>query len=63
MEGYDTAIDQNDMVMKAVYLALTERNEYINECDGMIAPGATPSNYTCIYDSEVYNCRIYEITH
>ena len=62
-EGYDAAIDQNDTVMKAVYLALTERNEYINECDGMIAPGATPSNYTCIYDSEVYNCRIYEITH
>ena len=62
LEGYNNAQD-DDTVMKAVYLALTERNEYINECDGMISRDSTPSNYNCIYDSEVYNCRIYEIVH
>ena len=54
--GYNTA---SDVVLKAVYLALTERNTKIIECNGMYS--STPSSYNCIYASSVYNCSIYEM--
>ena len=53
--GYNNA---SDTVLKAVYLALTERNTKIVECNGMYS--TTPSSYNCIYASSVYNCSIYE---
>ena len=53
--GYNNA---SDTVLKSVYLALTERNTRIVECDGMYQ--TTPSSYNCIYASTVYNCSIYE---
>ena len=53
--GYNNA---SDTVLKAVYLALTERNTKIIECNGMYSQ--TPSSYNCIYASTVYNCSIYE---
>ena len=54
-KGYNNATDN---VKKAVYLALTERNTKIIECNGMYS--TTPSSYNLIYKSSVYNCSIYE---
>ena len=45
-------------VLKSVYLALTERNTKIVECNGMYK--TTPSGYNLLYKSSVYNCSIYE---
>lgn len=53
--GYNNA---SDAVLKAVYLALTERNTKIVECNGMYS--TTPSSYNLLYKSSVYNCSIYE---
>ena len=47
-----------DTVLKSVYLALTERNTKIVECNGMYK--TTPSSYNLVYASSVYNCSIYE---
>ena len=57
-QGYQEA-QGIDTVMKSVYLALTERNTKITECDGMY--NSTPAEYNCIYKSSVYNCSIYEL--
>ena len=53
--GYNNA---SDAVLKSVYLALTERNTKIVECNGMYK--TTPSSYNLLYSSPVYNCSIYE---
>ena len=53
--GYNNA---SDTVLKAVYLALTERNTKIVECNGMYS--TTPSSYNLLYKSSIYNCSIYE---
>ncbi len=45
-------------VLKAVYLAFTERNTKIVECNGMY--NQTPAQYNLIYASSVYNCSVYE---
>lgn len=45
-------------VLKAVYLAFTERNTKIVECNGMY--NQTPAQYNLIYSSSVYNCSVYE---
>ena len=55
MNGYNNA---SANTLKAVYLALTERNTKIIECNGMYK--TTPSSYNLIYSSSVYNCSIYE---
>ena len=54
-EGISAASDD---VKKSVYLALTERNTKIIECNGMYS--TTPSNYNLLYASTVYNCNVYE---
>lgn len=54
-KGYNNA---SDTVLKSVYLALTERNTKIAECNGMYSE--TPSSYNLIYKSSVYNCSVYE---
>ena len=54
-KGYNSASDD---VLKSVYLALTERNTKIVECNGMYS--TTPSSYNLLYKSPVYNCSIYE---
>jgi hypothetical protein len=54
-KGYNNATDD---VLKSVYLALTERNTKIVECNGMYS--TTPSSYNLLYKSSVYNCSIYE---
>ena len=54
-KGYNNATDN---VLKSVYLALTERNTKIIECNGMYS--TTPSSYNLIYKSTAYNCAIYE---
>ena len=56
MNGYNNA---SDIVLKSVYLALTERNTKIIECNGMYS--TTPSQYNLIYKSSKYNCSIYEL--
>lgn len=43
---------------KAVYLALTERNTKIVECNGTYT--TTPSEYNLLYKSSIYNCSIFE---
>lgn len=54
--GYNSA---NDDVLKSVYLALTNRNTKIVECNGMYS--STPSGYNCIYSSPDYSgISIYE---
>ena len=53
--GYENASDE---VLKSVYLALTNRNTKIAECDGMYSQ--TPSQYNLLYSSPNYNCKIYE---
>ena len=53
--GYNNASDD---VLKSVYIALTERNTKIIECNGMYS--TTPSSYNLLYSSSVYNCSIYE---
>ena len=53
--GYENASDE---VLKSVYLALTNRNTKIVECDGMYSQ--TPSQYNLVYSSPNYNCKIYE---
>ena len=53
--GYENASDE---VLKSVYLALTNRNTKIVECDGMYSQ--TPSQYNLLYSSPNYNCKIYE---
>jgi len=45
-------------VLKAVYLAFTERNTKIVECNGMY--NKTPAQYNLVYASSVYNCSVYE---
>ena len=55
LKGYNSASSD---VLKSVYLALTERNPKIVECNGMYT--TTPSGYNKIYQSSVYNCAIYE---
>ena len=54
-KGFNSATDD---VLKSVYLALTERNTKIVECNGMYQ--TTPSSYNLLYSSSVYNCSIYE---
>ena len=54
-KGFNSATDD---VLKSVYLALTERNTKIVECNGMYQ--TTPSSYNLLYSSPVYNCSIYE---
>ena len=54
-KGYNSATDD---VKKSVYLAMTERNEKIIECNGMY--NQTPLGYNLLYASTVYNCSIYE---
>jgi len=46
------------LTLKSVYLALSERNTKIVECNGMYK--TTPSSYNLVYASSVYNCSIYE---
>ena len=53
--GYENASDE---VLKSVYLALTNRNTNIVECDGMYSE--TPNQYNLLYSSPNYNCKIYE---
>ena len=54
--GYNNASSD---VLKAVYIALTNRNTKIIECNGMYS--TTPSNYNKIYTSGAYsNISIYE---
>ncbi len=53
--GYNSASAE---VLKSVYLALTERNNKIVECNGMYSE--TPSSYNLLYSSQLYNCSIYE---
>ena len=54
-KGYNSA---SANTLKSVYLALTERNTKIVECNGMY--NSTPSSYNLLYKSSVYNCSIYE---
>jgi len=54
-KGYSNASAD---ALKSVYLALTERNTKIVECNGMY--DTTPSSYNLLYSSTVYNCSIYE---
>ena len=54
-KGYS---DASDTTKKSVYLALTNRNKKIVECNGMYS--TTPSSYNLIYKSDKYNCSIYE---
>ena len=54
-KGYNNA---SANTLKSVYLALTERNTKIVECNGMY--NSTPSSYNLLYKSSVYNCSIYE---
>lgn len=55
-EGYNNASSD---VLKSVYLAVTNRNTKIIECNGMYS--TTPSEYNCIYTSPIYhNISIYE---
>ena len=57
MNGYNNA---SSTTLKAVYLALTERNTKIVECNGMY--NETPSSYNKIYTSPSYsNISIYEV--
>ena len=56
LDGYNNA---SPVVLKAVYLALTEINTKIVECNGMYS--STPSSYNLLYDSQVYPCSIYEL--
>ncbi len=55
INGYNSASSD---VLQSVYLALTERNTKIVECNGMYS--TTPSGYNLLYKSSVYNCSIYE---
>ena len=54
-KGFNSATSD---VLKSVYLALTERNTKIVECNGMYSQ--TPSSYNLLYKSSLYNCSIYE---
>ena len=54
-KGYASASSD---VLKSVYLALTQRNTKIIECNGMYK--STPSSYNLLYKSSVYNISIYE---
>ena len=53
--GYNNA---SATVKKSVYLALTNRNTKIIECNGMYS--TTPASYNLLYKSNKYNCSIYE---
>ena len=55
LDGYEKASGD---VLKSVYLALTNRNTKIIECNGMYSQ--TPSTYNLIYKSSVYDISIYE---
>ena len=56
-KGYNNATSD---VLKAVYIALTNRNTKIVECNGMYS--TTPSTYNKIYTSSAYpSISIYEV--
>ena len=55
LNGYEVASDD---VLKSVYLAMTNRNTNIAECDGTLS--YTPDGYSVLYDSPVYNCIVFQ---
>lgn len=48
-----------DFVLKAVYLAMINRDFRIAEVDGMINISNPPGGYALIYNSPVYNCQVW----